>query len=182
MPDYIRYKIEGGFYFFTVVTYNRLPILTNEPCRRLLHQAWGETREQFPFETVAVCLLPDHLHCIWKLPEMDADYSVRWKVLKSHFTKKYLKEIGAGEERNESRLKRGEAAIWQRRFWEHTILDQMDLETHIDYVHYNPIKHGFVSRAADWPWSSFLRFVKEGVYDIEWIGNGEDRLRMVDWE
>lgn len=182
MPEYRRVRMEGGLYFFTVVTYNRLPILTSEPCRKLLHQAWQATREQHPFETLAVCLLPDHLHCIWKLPENDANYSLRWQMLKSLFTKRYLKEIGPGGERNASRLKRGEAAVWQRRFWEHTILDPMDLEIHIDYIHYNPIKHGYVKRAADWPWSSFSRFVQWGIYDAEWIGGNEGRLGMLEWE
>lgn len=182
MPNYHRVKIEGGTYFFTVVTYHRLPILTNQPARTILHEAWENTQKRFPFETIAVCLLPDHIHCIWKLFEGDTNYSIRWKEIKRLFTKRYLKEIGPGETRNESRLKRGEAAIWQRRFWEHTIENQEDLEMHLDYIHYNPIKHGYVKRAIDWQWSSFQRYVIEGVYDINWIGGDEGRIQRLSWE
>jgi putative transposase len=182
MPEYRRSKVEGGTYFFTVVTYHRLPILTNETSRKLLHLAWENTQLRFPFETIAICLLPDHLHCIWKLPDGDSNYSVRWKEIKGLFTKSYLKEIGPGEARNESRQKHGEAAIWQRRFWEHTISDEDDLEMHLDYIHYNPIKHHYVDKASDWQWSSFQRYVKEGIYDINWVGGDEGRIQRMDWE
>jgi putative transposase len=133
MTGYRRSLLKGGSYFFTVVTYDRLPILTSNKARAILHSAWIDVRKRFPFTTVAVCLLPDHLHCIWSLPENDADYSVRWKEIKRLFTKEYLLKIGPGEIRSESRMKKGEAAIWQRRFWEHTIRDEDDLNRHIDY-------------------------------------------------
>ena len=110
-----------------------------------------EVKKRHPFETIAVCLLPDHLHCIWKLPEGDADYSTRWKEIKRAFTKGYLKDIGQGEERSASRQKQGEAAIWQRRFWEHYIDSEDDLENHLDYIHYNPVKHEYVTKPVDWP-------------------------------
>lgn len=90
---------------------------------------------------------------------------------------RYLKEVGIEETRNESREKRHEAAIWQRRFWEHTILDEDDFEAHLDYIHYNPIKHGLVERAADWKWSSFHKYVQEGLYDINWCGGDEGRIQ-----
>ena len=182
MPNYLRSRIEGGSYFFTVVTYNRLPILTTDIGRKLLRTAWQDTQRRFPFETIAVCLLPDHLHCIWKLPEGDADYSIRWKEIKRIFTKGYLIEIGPGEARNASRQKRHEAAIWQRRFWEHTLSDVQDLDAHLDYIHYNPIKHGYVNRAADWAWSSFHRFVHQGIYEIDWAGGNEGRIQTTGWE
>lgn len=89
----------------------------------------------------------------------------------------YLNEVGTDSERNESRQKRQEAAVWQRRFWEHTIENEEDLENHLDYIHYNPIKHGLVEKAIDWQWSSFHRFVKEGIYDADWIGGNEGRLK-----
>jgi putative transposase len=168
MPQYRRSWIEGGTYFFTVVTYDRLPTLTNDDVRPLLHSAWMDVHTRFPFTTLAVCLLPDHLHCIWTLPEGDANYSVRWKEIKRLFTKSYLSQIGPGGPRNASRLKRGEAAVWQRRFWEHMIRDQEDLNRHTDYIHYNPVKHGLVKQAADWPWSSFHRYVREGYYESGW--------------
>jgi putative transposase len=168
MPEYRRSRIEGGTYFFTVVTYERRQILTTAETRALLHSAWLDVCHRFPFKTIAVCLLPDHIHCIWSLPSGDANYSVRWKEIKRLFTKGFHSSIGSGEIRSESRLKRAEAAIWQRRFWEHTIRDQDDLYRHIDYIHYNPVKHGHVNRVVDWPWSSFHRYVKAGNYLSDW--------------
>jgi len=94
MTGYRRSLLKGGSYFSTVVTYDRLPILTSNEARGILHSAWTDVRKRFPFTTVAVCLLPDHLHCIWSLPENDADYSVRWKEIKRLFTKEYLQKIG----------------------------------------------------------------------------------------
>jgi putative transposase len=172
MPNYHRSNIAGGSFFFTVVTFDRQPILTGDIARRLLHKAWMDTNEHFLFITQAVCLLPDHLHCIWTLPEADADFSVRWKEIKRSFSHQYLNQIGPGGTRNESRQRRHEAAIWQRRFWEHALRDEEDLNHHLDYLHFNPVKHGLVTKAADWPWSSFHRFVKLGYYDAEW-GQGE---------
>ena len=157
MPRFRRAFIEGGSYFFTVVTFNRMPILTTEESRAILRAAWLDVNGRFPFETVAVCLLPEHLHRIGSLPEGDAEHSMRWKEIKRLFTKSYLVKVGPGEERNESRLKTGEAAIWQRRYWEHMIRDEEDLWRHLDTIHYNPVKHGLAQRVADWPWSSFHR-------------------------
>ena len=168
MPEYRRSLIEGGTYFFTVVTYNRRPILTSTEARKLLRSAWMDVCGRFPFATNAVCLLPDHIHCIWTLPDRDINYSVRWKEIKRLFTKSYLEQIGPGDIRSESRVRRGEAAIWQRRFWEHTIRDQTDLNHHLDYIHYNPVKHGLVQTVSDWPWSSFHRYVKMGYYETNW--------------
>jgi putative transposase len=182
MPEYRRSQINGGSFFFTVVTYNRIPLFNNPNCRKILHAAWEDTRNRFPFKTIAICLLPDHLHCIWQLPENNTNYSIRWKEIKRLFTKQYLKEIGPGEQRNESRQKRQEAAIWQRRFWEHTIEDDEDFERHLDYIHYNPIKHGYVKKTSDWKWSTFHKFVNEGIYDIGWVGGDEGRIQGLDWE
>jgi len=170
VPEYRRSYIEGGTYFFTVVTYNRLLILTTDTSRELLRSAWMDVRKRFPFTTIAVCLLPDHMHCIWSLPDGYANDSVRWKEVKRLFTKGYLAQVGPGGTRNETRMKRNEAAIWQRRFWEHTVRDQEDLNRHMDYVHYNPVKHGLVERVVDWPWSSFHRYVTEGYYGDDWGG------------
>lgn len=175
MPEYRRAHVEGGIFFFTVVTYDRQPIFANATARGFLHQAWEDTCNRFPFETVAICLLPDHLHCIWHLPEDEWDFSTRWGQIKSQFSKKYLKEIEPGQEHNPSRDRRGEASIWQRRFWEHTIRDEEDLHTHLDYIHYNPVKHGYVTSPADWKWSSFLRFVKLGAYELDW-GAGDFKI------
>ncbi len=182
MPEYRRNRIEGGTYFFTVVTYQRRPILTSTTARKLLHKAWEDTKGRFPFETIAVCLLPDHLHSIWKLPEGDSNYSIRWKEIKGLFTKSYLKEIGPGEERNASRIKRKEATIWQRRFWEHTIENGDDLVTHFDYIHFNPVKHGLVEHVVDWEWSSFHRYVKEGIYQDDWAGGDYGRVQGLNYD
>lgn len=168
MPEYRRTFIEGGTYFFTVVTYNRFAILTTEEGRNFLHEAWLEVCERLPFETVAVCILPDHLHCIWTLPEGDANFSGRWKEIKRVFTRRYLEQVGPGRVVSASRIKHGEAAVWQRRFWEHAIRDEEDFCRHLDYIHYNPVKHGLVQRVSDWPYSSFHRYVKRGWYNPDW--------------
>jgi putative transposase len=142
MSTYRRAFVEGATYFFTAVTYNRLPILTTDESRAILHDAWLDVQGRFPFTTVAVCLLPEHLHCIWSLPEGETDYPVRWKEIKRLFTKGYVAKVGLGEERNESRLMKGEAAIWQRRYWEHVIRDEQDLRRHEDCVSsgYHPLQ------------------------------------------
>lgn len=172
MPQYRRSKIEGGTYFFTVVTYHRRPFLTTDEARAALHFAWLNVEQRYPFTTNAICLLPDHLHCIWTLPEGDSNYSLRWGEIKKIFSKMYLPHVKANELLSESRLKRGEAAVWQRRFWEHTIRDLHDFNRHLDYIHYNPVKHGLVHSVSDWPWSSFHRYVQLGFYDRSW-GFGE---------
>jgi putative transposase len=180
MPEYRRSCLEGGTFFFTVVTYRRLPILTNPVSRNLLRLAWTNTMERYPFTTDAVCLLPDHLHCIWTLPQGDTNYSIRWGEIKRIYSKAYLQKIGKGESRNESRRKRGEAAIWQRRFWEHTIRDESDLNVHLDYIHYNPVKHGLAKNVSDWPWSSFHRFVKMGLYHPDWGSKIGENIRNIE--
>jgi len=168
MPEYRRVFLEGGTYFFTVVTFNRLPIFANETSRSLYRKALKDISLKYPFIEIAYCLLPDHIHCIWKLPPDDSNYSLRWRAIKSCFTRWYQNQIGSGGERNESRGKRAEAAIWQRRFWEHTIRDQEDLNNPIDYIHYNPVKHGLVEHIIDWKPSSFHRFVNNGYYPKDW--------------
>jgi putative transposase len=145
--------------------------------------------QRFPFTIDAVCLLPDHIHCIWVLPEEDTNYAIRWKEIKRLFTQGYLKHVGSGEARNASRLRRGEAAIWQRRFWEHTIREESDLNRYPDYIHYNPVKHGLVPSVSAWPWSSFHLYIRMGWYDKEW-GQGVEaglnpmrcgELRVPEW-
>lgn len=168
MPNYRRSFIPGGTYFFTVVTHHRRPILTRDNARDILHEAWLNVQNRLPFTMEAVCLLPDHIHTIWTLPPHDEDYSMRWREIKRLFTLRYLELRERGETRNNSRERRGEAAIWQRRFWEHTIRDEEDLNKHLDYIHYNPVKHGLVNQVQDWPWSSFHRYVEMGWYESQW--------------
>jgi putative transposase len=161
------------------VTYHRLPILTTPQGRQFLRSAWIDTRDRFPFTTLAICLLPEHIHCIWTLPDGDANYPVRWKEIKRLFTRSYRDHVGTGEARNPSRVKRGEAAIWQRRYWEHTIRDEADLNRHLDYLHYNPVKHGLVKWVSAWAYSSFHRYVKMGYYERDWGDTvGEEVMRL----
>ena len=168
MPEYRRLKIVGGTYFFTVVTNNRIPILAAKESRSILRYAGKDVQKRFPFTTDAICLLPDHIHCIWTLPEGDANFSVRWKEIKRLFSKTYQIQLKVMASNNESRKARKETAIWQRRFWEHAIRDEDDLHSHFDYIHFNPVHHGFVQNVRDWPWSSFHRFVQEGLYEPHW--------------
>ncbi len=129
-----------------------------------LRDAVLATRTARPFEIIAWVVLPEHMHAIWKLPEGDADYSTRWAAIKARFSK----SIAPGEFQNASRLEKDGRGIWQRRFWEHTIRDDRDLQNHVDYIHFNPVKHGLAVRAQDWPHSSFHRFATRGVYALDW--------------
>ena len=164
MSDYRRANFEGGYYFFTVVTFKRVKFLADKLSRDCLRFALSKVKETRPFENIAMCLLPDHLHCVWKLPDGDADFSIRWNSVKSLFTKMYLNSGGHEGQRNVSRKRTGEAAVWQRRFWEHQIRDEKDLQRHIDYIHYNPFKHGLVKNIEDWQWSTYHKFVQNGFY------------------
>jgi putative transposase len=167
MPDYRRANVLGGTYFFTLAAFDRRPFLTTDLARCCLRSALTEVRRQCPFQVEAVCLLPEHLHCIWRLPAGDADFSGRWRDVKGLFSKRYLANGGQETTRNKSRRQRGEAAVWQRRFWEHLIRDENDYYRHLDYIHFNPVKHGHVSRPSDWQWSSIHRYVQMGWYDTE---------------
>jgi putative transposase len=155
-------------YFFTVVTACRRPILTTDLGRACLHEALAEVKGTQRFDIVAIVLLPDHLHTIWALPKGDDDFSSRWADVKSIFTKKYVAGGGVEVPISESRRRKGERGIWQRRYWEHCIRDDDDLKRYADYLHYNPVKHGLVMRVRDWPWSSFTRFVDLGECLPDW--------------
>jgi putative transposase len=176
MPEYHRAFIPGGTYFFTLVTFDRAPILVSEQARSLLHWVWMDVNHRFPFTTEAICLLPDHLHCIWSLPEGDSNYPIRWKEIKRLFSKHYRDLHYPSAAKTESRIKREEATIWQRRFWEHVIRDVQDLHAHLDYIHYNPVRHGLVNQPADWQWSSFHRYLRKGYYDPNWGGGDQNGL------
>lgn len=164
MPNYHRARFEGAYYFFTVVTYDRRRLFCSEWARQCLREAIRETQSRYPYESIAFCLMPNHLHCIWKLPEDDANFSLRWSLIKGLFTRRYRRSRSRLEPTSTSRARKGEACIWQRRFWEHRIRDEHDLQKHVDYIHYNPVKHGLVTRLEDWPWSTYHQYVSEGLY------------------
>jgi putative transposase len=168
MSDYRRNYVPGGTYFFTVVTYRRSAFLTGLLARTSLHESIAEIRAKWPFDIVAIVLLPNHFHAIVTLPRGDANYSLRLKRIKEQFTRRYLEAGGMELAQSASRQAHGERGVWQRRFWEHTVDDEADLKNCVDYVHWNPKKHGLVTQVQDWPWSSFHRFVERGEYDLNW--------------
>lgn len=170
MPDYRRNRINGGTYFFTVKTADCVPIFQNEQARRILRRSFIETRRRFPFENWAVVLLPNHLHCIWMLPSDDADYSRRWSMIKRLFSKEWLGSGASGVEISESRRRHRELGVWQRRFWEHTIRNDEELYVYRDYIHLNPVMHGYVNDPLEWAWSSVHRHLKMGWLEPGWTG------------
>jgi putative transposase len=185
MTNYRRARLEGGCFFFTVVTYDRRRFLTEDRARECLRAAWDETQRVWPFEVVAVCLLPEHLHCVWRLPEGDEDYSRRWGRIKAGFSRRYLRAGGTESRQSASRRGKRERGVWQRRFWEHRIRDETDLQRHIDYIHFNPVKHELAEQVADWPWSSFHRYIREGFYQgYDWTvaRKGIDKLVPYEYE
>jgi putative transposase len=169
MTDYRRNRVPGGIFFFTVNLVNRRSRLLVTHVDVLRH-AVAQTKAKFPFHIDAWVVLPDHLHCIWTLPDGDDDFSMRWGAIKSAFSRK----IPAQEVRSASRRERAERGIWQRRFWEHTIRDERGYATHMDYIHFNPVKQGYVTNVADWRYSSFHRAVGNGLYPPGWAGGGPD--------
>jgi putative transposase len=173
MTNYRRKKFSGGYYFFTVITHKRQEFLTDEIARNCLRNVWQGVCADHPFKTVALCLLPDHLHCIWKLPEDDYNYSMRWSLIKRFFTREWLNAGGEEMTQSLSRTKKRRRGVWQRRFWEHCIRDEEDLANHINYIHYNPVKHKLADRPGDWQWSTYHRYAKGGLNtaDIEPDGN-----------
>ncbi len=163
MSNYRRNKVEGGTYFFTVNLWDRKQNLLVEHIELLLN-AIRKTKRKKAFHIDAWVVLPDHMHCIWTLRENDADYSGRWREIKKSFTK----ALPNTEYRSASRLRNKERGIWQRRFWEHTIRNDLDYQHHMDYLHFNPVKHGYVETVEQWEYSSFHHLVEQGVYDKHW--------------
>jgi putative transposase len=163
MPRYIRSFVPGGTYFFTLALADRESYLLVREIQRL-RAAYAKVQARHPFETVGICVLPEHLHAIWKLPEGDKDFSLRWSQIKRGFSG----ELERSATLRPSQLARREAGIWQRRFWEHQIRDLDDFARHVDYIHFNPVKHGHARQVRDWPFSSFHRWVKRGDLPKEW--------------
>ena len=167
MTNYRRNFLGGGSYFFTVNLAERSSQLLTDHIG-LLRAAFRYTRARHPFSIEAIVVLPDHLHTIWTLPSVDADYPLRWRLIKTNFSR----GLALGERRTKSRAEKGERGIWQRRYWEHTLRDERDYGRHVDYIHINPLKHGHVRCVKDWPHSSFHRYVRWGIYPIDWAGGG----------
>jgi putative transposase len=168
MPDYRRYFVAGATYFFTLKTEWNEPLFNHPANVTLLGNTLREMCVRWPVTIDAIVLLPDHLHAIWSLPSGDVDYSKRWGWTKKEFSIRYLATGGQEQQRSDSRIRNRRRGIWQRRFWEHMIRDEADFDAHFDYIHWNPVKHEYVARPADWLHSSFHRWVKAGVYSANW--------------
>ena len=160
MSFYRRYYIQGGTWFFTVNLHDRRSDLLTRHIHHL-RQAVNLVRHKKPFTINAWVILPEHMHCIWSLPEDDCDYSGRWREIKKTFTKSLREEQSMVQ-------------VWQPRFWEHGIRDEEDYRRHVDYIYVNPLKHGLVQQVKDWPYSTFHRDVREGLYPVNWAGDITD--------
>ncbi len=163
MPEYRRNRVPGGSYFFTVNLLDRTSDLLTVNIDAL-RNAVRATHQRAPFQIDAWVVLPDHMHAIWTLPSGDDNFSDRWRAIKKSFSK----SVPATEPRSLVRQQNAERGIWQRRFWEHTIRDDADFANHMDYVHFNPVKHGYVDHPTGWPYSSFRRAVANGFYPADW--------------
>lgn len=173
MPNYRRANTPGGCYFFTVVTHERRPILANPRSHEVLRDVVRAARRMLPFRINAWVTLPDHIHCIWTLPDADRDFSKRWGLIKAGFSKRWDDASMIAVDHS-SRSRHRERTVWQRRFWEHEIRDEDDFGAHLDYIHYNPVRHGYVNHAKDWPHSTFHRYVQQGVYPKDWGGGNRE--------
>ncbi len=171
---YRRAFIPRGSFFFTLVTERRRPIFARADVVAVLRESILRVRRSRPFELDAIVVLPDHMHCIWTLPPGDADFATRWRLIKTWFTKHC--DPALRPQPDKSRVGRREQALWQHRYWEHALRDGQDFERHVDYIHYNPVKHGYASSPMEWQHSSFRRYVEAGARDPAW-GQG-----MADFE
>ncbi len=169
MPNYRRNRVPGGTYFFTVNLLDRRADLLVRHIDAL-RAAVRRARVGAPFHIDAWTVLPDYMHCVWTLPEGDSDFPGRWHTIKAAFSK----SLPATEARSGVMIRRGERGVWQRRYWEHTIRDDRDYAAHLDYTHFNAVKHGLVAQPGDWPFSSFRRCVASGLYPLDWVGGGAE--------
>ncbi|MBY6018270.1 REP-associated tyrosine transposase [Ferrimonas balearica] len=161
--SYRRVRIAGATYFLTIALRDRDSALLLEnvvALRRTLRQV----KHRYPFHIDAMVVLPDHIHAIWTMPKGDADYSTRVGMMKAQFSRALVES----KHRRASHKQKREKGIWQRRFWEHWVRDEADFKAHVDYIHINPVKHGLVSRACDWPYSSIHRYIREGLLPEDW--------------
>jgi putative transposase len=168
MVKYRRYYHPGGTYFFTLTLQNRKADYLTQYINEL-GNAIRNVKCIHAFNTLAIVVLPDHLHTIWQLPEGDSNFSLRWRCIKTSFAAN-IKRRGVCIGKNQY----NEHVLWQRRFWEHMIRDEKDFERHVNYIHYNPVKHHLVKQVKDWPYSSFHRFVKKGILPLNWSSDPGD--------
>jgi len=160
---YRRSSVAGGTFFFTVNLADRRSRRLTDHIE-LLRRSVRKVRQSHPFEIMAMVVLPDHLHAIWRLPCGDYDYPLRWSLVKAGFSRALDREEHIGA----SRARKQERGIWQRRYWEHRIRDDADLVRHVDYIHINPVKHGYVTTPTDWPYSSLHRYIRRGLLPRDW--------------
>ena len=171
MPNYRRAYATGACWFFTVNLQNRHQTLLIDEIN-LLKTCIRTVKQQRPFTINAWVVLPEHMHCIWTLPEGDADYAGRWRAIKKAFSR----ALPPTEFRTTEQIHRRQRGVWQRKYWEHRIRDEADYWRHFDYIHVNPCKHGWVTRVLDWPHSTFHRYVKAGYYSIDWCGESAAKI------
>lgn len=164
MPNYRRLRIPGGCYFFTVVTHERRPVLTAPHTIGVLRNAVRDCRQRYPFTINAWVVLPDHIHALWTMPADDADFSIRWRLIKTLVTQTIHRS-----------LPHAEAPFWQQRFWEHAVRDDDEYAGFVQYIHFNPVHHRLVSEVADWPHSTFHRYVRDGIYPASWAADPKIR-------
>ena len=176
MPEYRRARTPGATFFFTVNTHLRQTFLIDADVRSALREGIERVRATMPFQIDAWVLLPDHLHCLWTLPDGDGDFSTRWRVIKTIVTQQCESRLHQDELLSERRAAKNQSSLWQQRFWEHQIRDDIDFARHVDYIHWNPVKHGHVSQVADWPYSSVHRYLRQGLLPANWSGVGVDHL------
>ena len=172
MSNYRRAFEQGGYYLFTLVTHDRQLILSQPHKIQRLKESFTHVMATRPFVIEAIVILPDHLHCIWQLPEGDGDFSTRWRLIKRHFSIAVETPL----------TKRSEKLVWQRRFWEHLIRNEEDWRRHMDYIHYNPVKHGYVQNPMDWAHSSFIQATNLGWYPRNWGCQEPKNLQGMDLE
>ena len=180
MPNYRRTRVANGTYFFTVVTFRRAPLLASSSAISALQSSFGTVMARHPFTIEAMVIMPDHLHCIWTLPERDHDFSTRWRLVKAGFSRDWQ-----GPPANQipsSLLRKKEKGVWQQKFWEHCIRDDADFNAHCDYIHYNPVKHGLTRSPDEWPHSTFGQFVQAGLYPLDWGRDISPRVLAMELE
>jgi putative transposase len=177
--QYRRAFVPGGSFFFTVVTADRRRLFADDKNIGTLREAFRTVRSKRPFTLDAAVILPDHLHCIWTLPPGDADFATRWRLIKTWLTKHcdadgvsgyalLTRPTGIRSKPDERKASKRESTLWQHRHWEHLLRDETDYRRHVEYIHFNPVKHGYVKSPMDWPYSSFRGYVKAGIYSQDW--------------